>query len=78
LGKLTLARRQQQQSTEIFTYSPASEYVERVLGVRCAPKWLSKMHSVGGGPKFQHFGRFAVYTPADLDRWVQDEEMQES
>jgi hypothetical protein len=34
----------------------AAEYVHTTWGLRCAPKWLSKMRSVGGGPKFQHFG----------------------
>ena len=49
---------------------PASEYVESVWGIPCAPKTLAKLFSIGGGPLARLAGRIPLYDPADLDEWA--------
>jgi len=41
----------------------------RQQGFRIAPSTLAKLATIGGGPPFQRFGRWPVYTAADLDAW---------
>ena len=50
----------------------ASEYLETEHGIRCAPKTLSKLASVGGGPKFHKFRLHVYYFPSELDSWVEE------
>jgi hypothetical protein len=40
-------------------------------GFKTSPKTLASMATRGGGPRFRRFGRFPVYTPADLLRWAE-------
>jgi len=55
---------------EFFTRREASAFVQR-KGLPCAPATLSKLATIGGGPNFRKFGRNVVYTPADLDAWIE-------
>ena len=47
----------------------AAEYLQERFGAYTLGT-LEKLASIGGGPKFRKFGRFPVYTPADLDEWA--------
>lgn len=42
----------------------------RNKGLPCASSTLSKLASIGGGPKFRKFSRNVVYLPAELDEWI--------
>jgi hypothetical protein len=53
-----------------FRRIDAAAYVRNKWGVPCAPKWLAKLATTGGGPKFARFGRVPIYTDVDLDDWV--------
>ena len=55
--------------TRYFSRNAAAAHI-RDLGLPCAASTLAKLASIGGGPKFQKFGRRVVYTAADLDEWV--------
>jgi hypothetical protein len=50
----------------------ASTYLKEEHGVKCEPTTLTKLASIGGGPVYQKFGRDAVYTPENLDLWVEE------
>jgi hypothetical protein len=55
-----------QLSTEL-----ASDYLEKVHGVRETPGTFAKKRVTGGGPPFSKWGRFPVYSPQDLDAYVE-------
>lgn len=40
------------------------------LGYVVSPRTLAKKASIGGGPRFQKFGRRVSYHPDDLDEWL--------
>ena len=40
-------------------------------GLPITKNTLQKMATVGGGPPYQRFGNRAVYTPDNLDSWVE-------
>ena len=50
----------------------AAAYLERTWGMTVAPASLAKYVTVGGGPRYQKLGKFAVYEPVDLDQWATD------
>jgi hypothetical protein len=50
--------------------SEAASYLKSVHGVNAAPGTLNKLRCLGGGPKFEHFGRLVYYRPEYLDHWV--------
>ena len=49
----------------------AAGYVRDIWGLPCSAKWLAKLAVVGGGPVYRKAGRFPLYSPPDLDRWVE-------
>ncbi|MCA3440547.1 MAG: hypothetical protein INF50_09495 [Rhodobacter sp.] len=49
----------------------ASEYLRNRWGMYRAPGTLAKLASVGGGPRFAKMGKWPLYSPDDLDAWVQ-------
>jgi len=53
-----------------FNKRQASAYLTETLGLAVAEKTLSKMITVGGGPKYRKFGRRVVYTLTDLNDWA--------
>jgi len=40
-------------------------------GLPLSKNTLAKFATVGGGPRFQKFGNRAVYTPTDMDAWIE-------
>lgn len=50
----------------------AAAYVREHWGAPCSARWLAKLAVTGGGPPFRKFGRFPVYTRADLDVWIEE------
>ncbi len=50
--------------------SEASAYLEERWGVAYKPSTLAKLACIGGGPRFEHFGRWPVYPVEELDKWA--------
>src|SRR5262249_23777927 len=50
----------------------AAEHIQQKWGYPCSPRTLAKYAVVGGGPPFRKAGRYPLYHPDDLDRWVSD------
>jgi hypothetical protein len=48
----------------------AAQHIHDKWGYPCSPKTLAKYASIGGGPRFRKAGRFPLYHPDDLDRWI--------
>ena len=55
--------------SEFLRREQASEYLQKRYGA-FTRQTLAKLACVGGGPRFRKFGRFPVYTAADLDEWA--------
>jgi hypothetical protein len=53
-----------------FRRSAASEYICETWGLSYKPTTLAKLASIGGGPRFEHFGRWPIYRQDELDGWV--------
>ena len=49
----------------------AAKYVKEMYGLPCSPKTLTKLACIGGGPRFQVFGRIPLYPEPELDRYVE-------
>jgi hypothetical protein len=49
----------------------ASQYLREKHGIYREPTTLAKYVSVGGGPAYQKANRTPLYTPEDLDAWVE-------
>ena len=47
----------------------AARYLTDKRGLPMAAQTLAKLAVNGGGPRYRKFGRFPVYSPADLDGW---------
>ncbi len=41
-------------------------------GLPVAKTTLQKLATVGGGPAYRRFGKYAVYSTDDLDAWAQE------
>jgi hypothetical protein len=50
----------------------AAKHIREKWGYPCSPRTLAKYAVVGGGPPFRKAGRYPLYHPDDLDRWVSD------
>jgi hypothetical protein len=48
----------------------AAEYVTE-RGLQYSANTLQKLASLGGGPVYRRWGNRAVYTPDDLDTWIE-------
>lgn len=48
----------------------AAEYLLIACGLKVAATTLAKLRCVGGGPVFQKFSRFPLYTRQALDDWA--------
>ena len=61
----------------------AAEYISSRVGIRFSPHSLAQRASTGTGPPYRIWGgrgpsrggrgRFAVYRPADLDLWIEQQ-----
>lgn len=56
---------------KVLRRSAASDYLQATWGVSCKPATLAKLATLGGGPPFAHVGRWPVYSPEDLDDWIE-------
>jgi hypothetical protein len=59
-----------QPTTRYLRRVDAADYVRKIWGIPCSPKWLAKLAVIGGGPIFRKAGRFPIYLPSDLDAWA--------
>lgn len=49
----------------------ASLYLLEKWGIERSPATLAKLAVTGGGPRFQHCGRFPLYPENELDAWAE-------
>ena len=49
----------------------AADFIRETFGVSCCASTLAKLAVVGGGPEYQKFGRFPLYSPSACRAWVQ-------
>jgi hypothetical protein len=55
---------------EYLRREQAADYLQKRVGAYTV-ETLAKLACVGGGPKFRRIGRMPLYTPADLDAWIE-------
>ena len=55
---------------EYLRRDQAAEYLQNRVGAYTV-ETLAKLACVGGGPKFRRIGRMPLYTPADLEAWIE-------
>jgi len=53
-----------------YRRAEASDYLARVYNIARAPATLAKLACIGGGPRFEHAGRFPLYPEPELDAWA--------
>jgi len=58
--------------SRLLRRTEAAQYVHEKWGYPCSPNTLAKYAVIGGGPRFRKAGRYPLYHPDDLDRWVRD------
>jgi hypothetical protein len=56
--------------SKYLTRKQAADFLTEELGLPITHKTLTKVASVGGGPQYQLFGKYAVYTPSNLTTWA--------
>jgi len=56
--------------TKYLRRGEAANYLNKKFGSGTRAT-LAKLATVGGGPKFQKFGRIALYTEEMLDAWAE-------
>jgi hypothetical protein len=56
--------------SRLLRRAEAATHIHHKWGYPCSPKTLAKYAVVGGGPPFRKAGRYPLYHPGDLDRWV--------
>lgn len=49
----------------------AAAFIRETFGVSCCASTLAKLAVVGGGPEYQKFGRFPLYTAGACRSWVE-------
>jgi hypothetical protein len=57
-------------ATKFHSRSEAAKFLTD-RGFKISPKTLAKRATIGGGPSFRKFGRFPLYTEADLLVWAE-------
>lgn len=53
-----------------YRRAEASGYLKDHWGLDYKPATLAKLACVGGGPRFEHAGRFPMYREDELDAWA--------
>jgi len=56
---------------KFLTRRQAATYLTDTMGLPVAERTLSKLSTLGGGPKYRKFGNRVLYTPTDLTTWAQ-------
>jgi hypothetical protein len=59
-------------ASRLLRRTEAAKHIHEKWGYPCSPRTLAKYAVVGGGPVFRKAGRYPLYHPDDLDRWVGD------
>lgn len=49
----------------------AAAFIRETFGVSCCTGTLAKLAVIGGGPEYQKFGRFPLYSRGACRAWVQ-------
>jgi hypothetical protein len=57
-------------SARLLRRAEAAEHIHEKWGYPCSPRTLAKYAVIGGGPRFRKAGRYPLYHPDDLDRWI--------
>ena len=55
-----------------FNPVEASDYLAAIHGTPVAIATLAKLRCLGGGPRFDKFGRLIFYERGNLDTWVSE------
>lgn len=55
-----------------YRRSEASAYLKSKWGLDYKATTLAKLACLGGGPRFEHAGRFPLYREAELDDWAKN------
>lgn len=50
--------------------SEAAAFIRETYGVSCCTGTLAKLAVIGGGPEYQKFGRFPLYSQSACRAWV--------
>lgn len=58
------------QNERFLTKKQASDFLTNKMGLPVAVKTLSKLITVGGGPKYRKFYHRCVYLESDLREWA--------
>jgi len=53
-----------------YRRAEASTYLKSTWGLDYKPTTLAKLASLGGGPRFEHAGRFPLYREDELNSWA--------
>jgi hypothetical protein len=53
-----------------YRRAEASSYLKERWNLDYRPTTLAKLASIGGGPRFEHAGRFPLYRAEELDAWA--------
>jgi hypothetical protein len=56
--------------SRLLRRAEAAEHIRGKWGYPCSPRTLAKYAVIGGGPSFRKAGRYPLYHPDDLDRWI--------
>jgi hypothetical protein len=58
------------QPSRLLRRAEAAQHIHDKWGYPCSAKTLAKYAVVGGGPLFRKAGRYPLYHPDDLNRWI--------
>ena len=56
--------------SRLLRRAEAAKHIHGKWGYPCSPRTLAKYAVVGGGPVFRKAGRYPLYHPDDLNRWI--------
>ena len=62
---------EQAQTERMMRRAEAAAFIRETFGVSCCASTLAKLAVNGGGPEYQKFGRFPLYTPSACRSWVE-------
>ncbi|MFZ5574472.1 MAG: DNA-binding protein [Pseudomonadota bacterium] len=55
---------------KLLSRKEAADYLTNERGLRTASTYLQKLATVGGGPEYRRYGKYAVYEMEALDRYA--------
>jgi hypothetical protein len=57
--------------SKYLTRREAASYLTEVRGLPTSWRTLQKLACIGGGPLYQVYGIYSLYTPDNLDTWAE-------